>query len=206
MKNTSGFVLRKAQARITQQIYGGAILLLAGLMWFNSQNFTFAGDNNVISTNLNIKSGTLELVNVGTSLKFADITAGVGGTSLNDLSNTVVRDFRGSGNQYWSIRVNSSNMNSAGDANSIHAYNVQIWPGNATISNLDGGTMGGSVGKGEGNAVTLNILRNIFNSTYNASGAIIINGLRFGVTAPATLPAGVYSGGILMSVLATDGT
>lgn len=204
MENSNDLVLRKVQAKVTQQIYGGLILLVVGLMWFNSQAGVFAGLTNTIDTNIVITAGTLALLNGDTALQFEDVAVG-GGTASNVLDNHVVSDLRGAANSYWSVRVNGSNLNSGGDANTILASTIKVYPGNATITNV--ATWDGTkIGIGEGNDVEIGTLRNIFNSTYNAPMTVRINGLRFDVPVPGTIPAGTYSGTFLLTLLASDGT
>ncbi len=203
MENSNDLVLHKVQAKVTQQIYGGLILLVVGLMWFNSQAGVFAGLTNNIDTNIGVTAGALSLSNGDIALAFAAVGVGSGATGNNVLSNHVVSDLRGAANSYWSVRVNASNMNSG--TNSILASTIKVHPGNATISNV--ATWDGTkIGIGEGNDVEIGTLRNIFNSTYNAPMAARINGIKFTVPVPAVFPAGEYTGKFVLTLLASDGT
>ena len=203
MDNSNDLVLHKVQARVTQQIYGGLILLVVGLMWFNSQAGVFAGLTNNINTNIGVTAGDLSLSNGEVALAFNPVAVGSGGIGNNILSNHVVSDLRGAANSYWSLRVNASNMNSG--TNSILASTIKVFPGNATMGNV--ATWDDTkVGIGEGNDIEIGTLRNIFNSTYNAPMAVRFNGIKFTVPVPAVFPAGEYTGKFVLTLLASDGS
>lgn len=188
-------LIKKAENQVRQQLFGGILLAVAGLMIVNTfisfptWKTHAAADN----TNLtfNVTAGTFSIDNVITSIAFASQTYGFSATNLlgnNTIDSLAVTDYRGNA-QAWSVVVNANNFSDG--TNTISVANLKVWPGNGAVANVENFDTN-QVAKGTNNAALSGAGANLLNGSTAASGIMRYDNGILRLTLAGTESAGVY--------------
>ena len=187
---------------IANQIVGGAVMLLISLMVFNTLGMADAANSGSSNLNLTISAGTLEIVNVGTSVQFSAGTAGTASNEFQNLDGSTVRDFRGGSNWDWDLNAYSQPLTGVTDTNYlISNTSLSLWPGNATKVNVET-YVNTNLGNGVGTRA-LNGDNIFFNSENGRAGAVRLDTALFKVNMNASLIAQDYRGNVTLTVIAS---
>ncbi|MFH1856277.1 MAG: hypothetical protein ABH836_03475 [Candidatus Omnitrophota bacterium] len=137
-------LIKKAENQVRQQLIGGLMLMVAGLMIINTfvglPKWTKAAD--VTNLTFNITAGAFTIVNVPNSMAFPSqpyATANVI-TGNEEMDGVTVTDYRGNA-QTWTVALNSNSLTDTTDANfTISANRMNAYAETGTISNIQNGT------------------------------------------------------------------
>lgn len=120
-------IIKRIENQIRQQLFGTLVLMMVGLMLFNSFGLVKANDDNTNLT-FNVTAGDWSLVNAPNSIAFPSRTYGSGAaenTGNEEIDGPTVTDYRGS-STIWGVTVNANNL--AAGTNSIHANKITVYP------------------------------------------------------------------------------
>jgi len=169
-------VTTSGRHKIKQQIIATLVVVFMFLMVFGALNQEMVSANFAANLIENFVSGSLQLEGP-TSIAFSDINVGSPSNSLANLDTVNIRDTRGSGGQ-WSVVGSMNNMlaTNAGARNFLDANNIAWFPGNATLTGLDGSNTSG-IALGSNTLMNAGTQRTLINaSANNGMGNYILNG------------------------------
>lgn len=183
-------LIKQAENQVRQQLIGGLMLMVVGLMIFN----TFIGfptwvkaDTDITNLSFNITGGSFTVVNAPTSIAFPAHSYGQSAenTGNTEIDGLTVIDYRGNA-VAWTVALNSNALTDTGNAAiTILANRMNAYAEAGTISNIE-------------NGVTTRTKKGT-NGTLNDGGITLLNG--------STQAAGVFqydNGKINLTVWATD--
>lgn len=196
-------IIKRAEQRIRQQVFGGVVMFVCALMILNTFNLlkveVFAGNSLNADVTFNITSGTLALTNGPTAIAFGSNAFGATGNirSANEADNVVAQDYRGTYTA-WSVSVVSTDLNSSGSL--IYANKIKLYQDTAgvltNIQNCDTNQVAkGANGTLNGTGVTL------MNGSTNASGIVQFDNGYFNLTLGGAEAAGTYTGKITFTLI-----
>jgi len=138
-------LIKKAENQVRQQLIGGLMLMVAGLMIIN----TFVGlpkwakaDSDVTNLTFNITAGSFTIVNVPNSMAFPTQPYGTANviTGNQEMDGVTVTDYRGNA-QAWTVAINSNALTDTTDANfTLGANRMNAYAEAGIISNIENGT------------------------------------------------------------------
>jgi len=168
--------MQTKKRQIKQQIIATLVVSFMFLMVFGALNQEIVSANFVSNLIQNFVGGTLQLQGP-TSIGFPDINVGTPTNSLANLSAVNIRDYVGSG-ALWSVVGSMNNMlaTNAGTRNFLDANNIAWFPGNATLTGLEGASTSG-IALGTNTLMNAATSRTLINaSANNGMGNYILNG------------------------------
>jgi hypothetical protein len=150
----------------------------------------------------NFVAGTLQLEGPA-SLGFPDITVAVATNSLANLDSLNIREYRGTG-AGWTVVGSMNNMEvaTAGARNFLDANNIAWFPGNSTLTALEGASSAG-IAKGANTFMNSGTSRTLINaSTNNGMGNYRLNGTLINVQyfGWGNQTAGTYQNTLLLTI------
>jgi len=197
MKNKT--LLHKVKENVTHKLQAGLVLLVAVIMIFNTSNFVVADNNDSTVLNMVVNAGVLEIVNLDATATFNSLDAGDNGTVNTLLENGIIRDYRESPAEY-TVYAYSAALAGQTDSNyEIPNTAITVHPDTATIVNVDQYDTNSFGALADHN---LSVNSGMFNSTYNAVGAVAFNELQLNLYIDGSYPAQEYSGTMVVSVIA----
>jgi len=183
-------LIKKAENQVRQQLIGGLMLIVAGLMLIN----TFVGfpkwakaDSDVTNLTFNITAGSFTIVNVPNSMTFPAQAYGTATeiTGNEEMDGVTVTDYRGNA-MNWTVALNSNDLTDKTDSNfTIGADRMNAYAEAGMISNIENGDT--------------TYTSNWTNGTLNDGGITLLNG--------STQANGIFqydNGKINLTVWSTD--
>lgn len=196
-------LLERAKGVITHQLIGSLSLLLMGVMVFNTMNMVQAVNSGASQLNLTISPGELAIDSVGATVVFPSATEGTPSNVYQNLNSVSVRDFRSTANYEWDLKMYSAPLTGVTDSNyTIANSSIKVWPGNATIINIQTYDNVNMVGRGANNT-SLSSDFIIFNAIENNSGIVAFNSTGLRVTTAGTESDQIYAGNATLTVIAS---
>ncbi len=154
-------ILYKAENQVRQQLFGGILLAVAGLMVITTFGGLYAGTVNNTALTFNVTSGAFTIVNAPASMAFAAQPFGTpnnitGNEYINGLT---VTDYRGTSTT-WGVVATATNFNASGNIINSDRLNCYAEAGNITnVANAD-----------------VTQVANGTNGTLNDTGIVVFNG------------------------------
>lgn len=189
-------ILNKAENQVRQQLFGGILLAVAGLMIMTTLGWVNAAATNTNMT-FNITSGAFTIVNAPESMAFASQSFGTPANILGneEVDGLTIRDYRGNA-QPWTVAMSANNFDAGG--NIINANRLNGYASNGAITNVENGdtnrTAKGSSGFLNNTGITL------LNGSTQASGVFRYDNGVVRLTVDGTEIVGTY-GAILTYTL-----
>ncbi|MFA5967590.1 MAG: hypothetical protein WC805_03745 [Patescibacteria group bacterium] len=184
---TKQTILNRAENQVRQQLFGGILLAVAGLMIMTTFGLVKAvGD--VTNLSFNVTAGSFTLENAPLAINFASQAFGIGNNITGDteIDGLVATDYRGN-SQAWGVTINSSNF--TGDEIAASALNCYAEAG--IISNLQNADTN-QVAKGTNGTLDRTGIT-LFNGSTAASGRFNYDNGFINLTVDGTDPAGAYT-------------
>ena len=157
------FIIKRAEQRVRQRIFGGMIMSVALLMVLNSIGLLSVRAANQLQIDMTaaIDSGTFTITNGPTGIAFANQNYGAGNnvTGSPDLDGVRVTDYRGNA-QAWGVVANATNLTNG--SNDINANKLTLFANQIVFSNVQ-------------NFTTSRMNRGA-NGTLDGSGFSMVNG------------------------------
>ncbi len=184
---TKQTILNRAENQVRQQLFGGILLAVAGLMIMTTFGGVYSAVTNTNMT-FNVTAGAFTLVNSPASMAFASQAFGVGNniTGNEQIDGLVATDYRGN-SAVWGVAATASNF--TGDEILASALNLYAEAG--IISNLQNADTNqvavGTNGTLDGAGITL------FNGSTAASGRFNYDNGFVNLTVDGTDPTGDYT-------------
>lgn len=199
MKNKN-LLLEKARSLVTQQIWGGVVLALAGWMILNVLGIgIWAANNGNSALNLAVSGGAMEILNAPADLPFTSGTAGTPSNQTANLNGVTVRDFRASPTAWDAVGVANTMVGQTNPNYIVPSPSIKWWPGAATVTNVETFDNVNNITKGTNNQ-TLNTNRNLMSSTWSKTGAVRIDNVITNVTLNGSESAQTYLSTLTMTV------
>lgn len=186
-------IVKRAEARVRQSLFGGFILVAALLMVMNSFGFIGwiqAATQTTADVAFNITGGSFALDNGPTQINFADQSYGTSGNFAGDspVSNLQVTDYRGNAAS-WDVAASAANLSDG--TNEIDADRMTLYTTSATLYNVENSTTTftavGATGTLNDTGMTL------LNGSTQASGIIQFDAGSVSLEVWATDLAGTYT-------------
>jgi len=185
MNNT---ILKKAENRVRQQLFGGLTVLVAGLMVANISGLVKAATD-LTNISFTVNAGAFSIDNAPTAISFPQMNYGESNAAhlaTPEIDNMAITDYRGSSNS-WSVAAAANNLQAG--TNQINADKISVKNGTRrNLENLDTNRVAvGSNGTLNGNGTT------IVNGSTQASGITGFDNAALTLNVGGTEPAGAYS-------------
>jgi hypothetical protein len=196
----NSLIIKRAEHKVRQQIFGGVVMFVCALMVLNTFNLLGALAGNTINADVtfNITSGDMQLTNGPVGVTFGSNSYGASGTiqSANKASNVVAQDYRGTGTA-WVVSVNANDLSDG--TNTIYANKLTIYQSGGTLTNIQNCTTSriglGATDSLESSGATL------MNGSTQASGIVQYDNGYFNLTLGGAESAGVYGGKIIFTIV-----
>lgn len=162
-------IIKRAENRIRQQLFGMLALIVSGLMVMNSFGLFVSADSDLTNLSFNVAAGSFTIANITTVMNFAGQNYGVANTVAGNqaVEQGAVTDYRGNA-QSWTVAAASTNLTNG--ANEIDADRLTLYTTSATLTNIENSTTAytamGSTGTLNDTGMTL------MNGSTQASGII----------------------------------
>ena len=188
-------ILHRAENQVRQQLFGGILLAVAGLMIMTTLGWVKADD--ITNLTFNVTAGSFTIVNVPNSMAFASQAYGTANNILGneEIDGATVTDYRGNSTA-WTVAVNANTLTSGSDTilpNKLNAYAE-----NGVVSNVENG-LTNKVAKGT-NGTLNNAGITLINGSTQASGIFQYDNGVVRLTVGTTQAAGTY-GAIMVYTL-----
>jgi hypothetical protein len=189
-------IIKRAEYKVRQKLFGGVILLVCALMIVNSLGLVQAANVNANVT-FNVTSGSFTITNGPTQIRFGSNAYGVSGNvhATDNANNIVVTDYRGS-SAAWSVAVNANDLSDG--THTIYANKIKLYQDtNGYLTNIANCTT---------SKVTLGANGNIANAgvtlmnTSSSAGVVQYDNGFFNLTLTGTDSAGTYGALIIFTL------
>lgn len=187
-------LIKKAENQVRQQLVGGLMLMVVGLMIINTfvgfPSLVKAANTDVLNLSFVVTAGTFSIDNVTTSIAFASQGYGVANNVVgnSNIDTLAVTDYRGSSTA-WSVVVNANDFSDG--TNIISATGLKVWPQNGVVTNVENAVTT-RVGRGTNNTAISGAGTGLINGANNASGIFRYDNGVLRLTLSGTEAAGTY--------------
>ena len=183
-------IIKRAEQKIRQNIFGGVLLLVTVLMLANTFGWVWEAVTNANVT-FNIDAGSFSIDNGPSAVRFGNQNFGASGNvkSADEVDNQRVTDYRGNA-QAWGVVVNAANLTAG--SNEIDSNKIALFANQITFSNVQNFTTSrmnrGANGTLNGSGFSM------VNGSTQASGIVQFDDGFFNLTYTGAEAAGSYTG------------
>lgn len=195
---TEALIIKRAEQRVRQLLFGGVALSVALIMILNNLGLLALGANQVeINVTVGIESGTFTISNGPTGISFTNQTYGVGNnvTGNVDIDNVAVTDYRGTSDA-WSVAANANNLSDG--TNTIYANKLTLYQDvRGTLTNVQNSTTSRVLLGSNGNIANAGVT---LMNTSSSPGIIRFDNGFVNFLYTGTDPAGTYGAKIFLTL------
>ncbi|MFH1088223.1 MAG: WxL domain-containing protein [Patescibacteria group bacterium] len=158
-------ILNRAENQVRQQLFGGLLLGVAGLMIMTTLGWSYAYDANTNMT-FNITGGAFTIVNAPTTIVFPSLpfSTAANNTANNEVDGLTVTDYRGTSTA-WTVSAQANNFNDG--SHDIPASKMNLYAEVGALTNI---AEADTNQVANGTNGTLNGSVTVFNGSTGASG------------------------------------